>query len=117
MARCRQILLEEDRAVAERRLGFAPRPGYRLGTEVVSCLDDPHTLAAPTRRGFDEERKADFAAGRRDQAVTIKSIGDRRSTGKVGTPAWVIMALALRACRPSPKSRRVTDRPTRCRRR
>ncbi len=63
--------LEEQRVVAERRGGFAPRADERRGQ--LRCLvHHTHTLAAAARRRLDEDRIADVL-GAGDQVVVGQS--------------------------------------------
>ncbi len=55
-----EVLLEIDRAVAERRFGLAPRGRVR-SLELLFVARRAHALAATSRRGLDEHRETDLA--------------------------------------------------------
>ena len=78
--RC-EVALEEDRAVAERGLGLAPRPSTAPASSSALC-DDAHPLAAAAGRGLDQQRKADRCRDRgRVGGVVELGAGDDRDAG------------------------------------
>ncbi len=81
VTRCRQVLLEEDRGVAERveRLTLGTLDG---GGQAVGGVDDPHALAASTGRGLDEDRVADGVGLGGHIGVIVKF--DRRERRDLG---------------------------------
>ena len=62
MARGSDDLLEVQRAVAERGLGFVRGRGERV-RELVGPLDDPHAFPASSRRRLQQDREPDSRRG------------------------------------------------------
>ena len=79
VAGTRDVRLDEDGAVAERRLGLGSRRGDLVG-QPVEVVDDPHATATSTGGRLDDQRQV---AGSRGSA-----------TSSTGTPAARISSLA-----------------------
>ena len=92
--------LDEDRGIAEGRLGLAHGGGDRL-PQVFSLLDAPHTAAATASNRLDEHREADLI-GARHQGIHIGRRGHPTQGGQTRSPG--------RGNRPRLVARQVQDR-------
>ena len=105
VARLGEILLEIDRVVAERRLGFDARVVEGVG-QLVGGVGDLHAAAAAARRRLDDHRVADLVGDPQrlrlvvDRALRAGNAGDaepRRGALGLDLVAHQADVLGLRA--------------------
>ena len=84
----RDVALEEDVGLTERRRGFAPRLGDLLG-QVPGPLDRPDPAAAAAKAGLDHQRVSDPLSDGRDVIVLAEGrlgAGHRRHADRMREP-------------------------------
>ena len=91
VARPLEVLLDVDRAVAERRERLGARH-LEAARELVGVARDAHPLAAAARGGLDDDREADLA--RRRRARPRRRPPGPGVPGTTGTPFAIIVARA-----------------------
>src|SRR5689334_22577001 len=75
-----EVLLDEQRRVAERRARLALR-GLARVLEIFVARDEAHALPAAARARLEQQRIADAARGRRDRRDLLLLAGPARHDG------------------------------------
>ena len=107
MAGTGDIALQQQRAVAEGRGGFALRGGER-GRQVLRPLDDAHAAPAAAGRGLDQHRIADLPGRVRELLRRRIGLVKARYQGHFGL-GRDLLCRALRSHRPDRGGRRADE--------